>query len=82
MTPCPLTPRQIQILELVNDHSNAEIAVKLEISLSTVTNHLSVIYAHVLGPSYQTRLKRKAAYSEATDKGWIEKERDKGVNLR
>ena len=74
MSNCPLTPRQLQILSLTADHTNAEIAVALGISLSTVTSHLSIVYVVLLGPTRRKQLPRPrtAAYLKALEEGWIE----------
>lgn len=62
-----LTPRELQILQLVSDHySNADIASQLEISVHTVKNHMHNILEKLEVES------RASAAELADENGWLD----------
>ena len=63
---CPLSRRQLQILELVaRGHSDQEVADRLMVSVHTVKGHLSLSYARLRVRN------RMEAISLARKEGWL-----------
>jgi DNA-binding NarL/FixJ family response regulator len=64
---CPLTPREIEVLNLVaRGRSNPQIAAALVVSPHTVHRHVSNILGRLNCPT------RAAAVARATEHGWLE----------